>query len=92
MAQRTIEELDKKLEQLKARKAQLLARESTTQRRVRTRQAIILGGWLLANRPEIVEEVKAQLVRPQDLSAFGKVVPKLDIDLGDVRVSGSEPH
>lgn len=92
MAQRTIAELDKKLEQLKARKAQLLARESTTQRRLRTRQAIILGGWLLANRPEIVEEVKAHLVRPQDLSAFGKVVPKLDIDLGDVRVSGTEPH
>lgn len=92
MAQRTIAELDKKLEQLKARKAQLLARESTTQRRQRTRQAIILGGWLLTNRPEIVEEVKAQLVRPQDLSAFGKVVPKLDIDLDDVRVSGTEPH
>ena len=92
MAQRTIAELDKKLEQLKARKAQLLVRESTTQRRLRTRQAIILGGWLLANRPEIVEEVKAQLMRPQDLSAFGKVVPNLDIDLGDVRVSGTEPH
>ena len=92
MAQRTIAELDKKLEQLKARKAQLLVRESTTQRRLRTRQAIILGGWLLANRPEIVEEVKAQLVRPQDLSAFGKVVPNLDIDLGDVRVSGTESH
>lgn len=92
MAQRTIEELDRKLEQLKARKAQLLARESSTQRRLRTRQAIILGGWLLANRPEIVEEVKAQLVRPQDLSAFAKKVPKLDIDFGDVRASGSEPH
>lgn len=77
----TIAILDRKLDQLRARKAQLLARDGASLRRARTRQAIILGSWLLVHRPDLVDEVKAQLTRPQDIRAFGKDPASVDIDL-----------
>ncbi|RYG21243.1 MAG: hypothetical protein EON93_26115 [Burkholderiales bacterium] len=66
-----IEDIDRQLEQLKARRAALLAQDETRERRRRTRMAIILGTWLMSNRPDLVDHVKGQLVRPQDRRAFG---------------------
>ena len=81
MMKQTIANLDKKLDQLRARKAQLLARDGAAMRSARTRQAIILGTWLLAHRPDLVDEVTAQLTRPQDIKAFGNMASDVDIEL-----------
>lgn len=68
--------VEEHLEVLKARRAQLVARATAEARRNRARQAIILGTWLLARRPEMVEQIKSELQRPQDRLAFGlPVVP-----------------
>ena len=63
--------IDKQLEMLKSRRSQLVARASVEERRLRTRQAIILGTWLMTNHPDLVDEIKKQLERPQDRKAFG---------------------
>lgn len=69
--------IEEHLEVLKARRAQLVARASTEARRNRARQAIILGTWLLARRPDVVEQIKSELQRPQDRIAFGlPVIPR----------------
>jgi hypothetical protein len=80
MADSRIEIIDRRLEQLKARRSQLLARENAALRRLRTRQAIILGTWLLSERPDVVDLIKTRLVRPQDRQAFDLVA--VDIDPG----------
>lgn len=84
MTQQTIAELDRRLDQLRMRKAELVARENATLRRTRTRQAVILGTWMLSNRPEWVEEVKSMLNRPQDLAVFGGAPARVDIPLDDL--------
>jgi hypothetical protein len=48
MAQR-IEDLDKRIEQLRARRQKLVARESVKARSLRTRQAVIIGTWIMGN-------------------------------------------
>lgn len=68
---KTVAEIDAEIQKLKAKKAQMVARETAEQRRARTRQAAILGGWLMANEPATVERIKSALTRPQDRKAFG---------------------
>lgn len=63
--------LDARIEQLKARKAKLVQREDDKARKARARQAIIIGAWVQANRPDVVEACKEALTRPQDRVAFG---------------------
>lgn len=63
--------LDARIEQLKARKAKLMQREDDKARKARARQAIIIGAWVQANRPDLVDEIKEALTRPQDRAAFG---------------------
>ena len=63
--------IDRQLEMLKSRRSQLVARATVEQRRLRTRQAIILGTWLMTKHPDLVDEIKEQLERPQDRKAFG---------------------
>lgn len=77
---KSVSELDAEIEKLKARKAKLVARETSEQRKVRTRQAAILGGWLMAREPAAVERIKALLTRPQDRAAFG-----LETQTGEVQ-------
>ena len=84
MTQQTISDLNRKLEQLRQRKAQLVAREHTAERRLRTRQAVILGSWMMSHRPAWVEEVKSMLNRPQDLAVFGGAPARVDIPLDDL--------
>ena len=67
----SIQDLDLKISQLQARKAQLTARETAAQRKARTRQAIIIGAWVLENRPSVAEEAKSALTRKQDRECFG---------------------
>ena len=68
---RSVSDIDKAIEQLKALRAAKVAKESSEERRIRTRRAAILGGWLLANDPDQVELIKGKLVRDQDRKAFG---------------------
>ncbi len=79
--------IDRQLEMLKSRRSQLVARVTVEQRRLRTRQAIILGTWLMTNHPDLVYEIKKQLERPQDRKAFG-----LDGGDGAGAVSQGEDH
>lgn len=62
--------LELKIKQLKARHAKLLARESSIERAKRTRQAVIIGSWLMANDPQRVQQIIAGLTRDQDKAAF----------------------
>jgi hypothetical protein len=72
-----IDDIDRQLSQLKARRALLLAQQDSAERRRRTRQAIILGTWLMSNRADLIGHIQAQLVRPQDRRAFG--LPETDV-------------
>lgn len=49
----------------------LKTERSHEQRRLDARCKVILGAWLRANRPDLVESIKADLKRPQDRYAFG---------------------
>lgn len=66
-----IKALDDQIKKLQERKNKMLAKAQSEVRKKRTRQAVILGAWLIEKRPDLVEQIKAQLVRPQDLAAFG---------------------
>ena len=67
---KTIAEIDAEIQKLKNKKARLAQLETDAQRRKRTRQAAILGGWLMTNDQAAVEKIKARLTRPQDMAAF----------------------
>ena len=81
-----IAELEKKVEQLKARKTSILARETQKKRKADTRAKIILGGlWLTIARrsPEEakkflkeIEKEKANL-RPQDAEALTETIGEI---------------
>ena len=71
MAHPNIASIDLKLAQLKNQRAQLLARECVAERKRSTRQAIIIGKWLMARKPELVTAISKVLERDQDRSAFG---------------------
>jgi len=64
--------ISQKISQLQNQLDQELARESEAERKLRSRQAIILGTWLMKNKPERALEIANQaLRRPQDRAAFG---------------------
>lgn len=63
-------EIDKRLEQLKARREKLALAESAQLRKMENKQKIILGAWLLQNDKAMVEKIKEKLTRPQDRKAF----------------------
>jgi hypothetical protein len=62
--------IEEKIKQLKAQHAAILAKTNKSERAKRTRQAVILGGWLLANEPQKVAQIVAGLSREQDKKAF----------------------
>jgi len=68
---KTIAELDQEIKQLQARKQKLATLEAAAERKRLERQKIILGGWLMSQRPDMVEHIKGALTRPQDRAAFG---------------------
>lgn len=68
---KTIAELDQEIKQLQARKQKLATLEAAAERKRLERQKIIIGGWLMSQRPDLVSEIVGQLTRPQDRAAFG---------------------
>jgi hypothetical protein len=75
MPARNLSHIEREIEQLQAKRAQLLAVKRQDDRKQRTRQAAILGGWLLAHDPATVQQILVALKRPQDRAAFGLDAP-----------------
>lgn len=67
---RSVSEIDKQIEQLKAQRQKLAVHEAQKKRASENRQKSIIGGWVMSNRPELVQEIIGQLKRPQDRRAF----------------------
>lgn len=67
---RTVVEIDKQIEQLKAHRQKLATHEAQKKRASENRQKAIIGGWVMSNKPELVQEIVSQLKRPQDRRAF----------------------
>lgn len=65
-----LQEIDKKIAQLKAHRQAFAQKHVTADRKAATRRAVILGQWLLKNAPTQVEHIVGQLSRPQDREAF----------------------
>lgn len=74
--------IEKRLAQLQVQKQQLQAQEARRARAKRAQQLAILGGWLMANDPAMVEMIKRALTRKQDRAAFG--LPPLDAQADDL--------
>lgn len=70
MTPNNIQSIDIKLQQLKNRRAQLLAQHDAAERKRITRQAVIIGKWVMAKRPELVSEIASVLERDQDRAVF----------------------
>jgi len=70
MTPNNIQSIDIKLQQLKNRRALLLAQHGATERKRITRQAVIIGKWVMAKRPELVTEITGMLERDQDRAVF----------------------
>ena len=70
MTSRSIESIDLKMLQLKNERSQLLAKQCDAERKLNTRQAIIIGKWLMARKPELVTAISKVLERAQDRAAF----------------------
>lgn len=77
MTLNNIQSIDIKLQQLKNRRAQLLAQHDANERKRVTRQAVIIGKWVMAKRPELVSEIASMLDRDQDRAVF-KLPTKAD--------------
>ncbi|MFI8616370.1 hypothetical protein ACIGHN_12790 [Acidovorax sp. NPDC077693] len=71
MTSRSIESIDLKMLQLKNQRSQLLAKQCDKERKRSTRQAIIIGKWIMARKPELVAAIAKVLDRTQDRAAFG---------------------
>lgn len=70
MTSRSIESIDLKVQQLKNQRAQLVARKCQKESKRSTRQAIIIGKWLMVRKPELVTAIANVLERTQDRAAF----------------------
>lgn len=71
MTFRSIESIDLKLQQLKNQRSQLLARQCDKERKRSTRQAIIIGKWIMTKQPVLAAAIAQELERDQDRAAFG---------------------
>lgn len=66
-----IEKLRQQREALDKKIRELAARSSATTRKMDERRKIIIGGWVLKHRPNLVKEIVANgLERKQDIAAF----------------------
>lgn len=64
-------EINRRLTELASQRRAIEAETASAERRLRTRRAVIVGGWLIANEPETVSRIVQGLTRPQDRAAFG---------------------
>ncbi len=67
----SIESIDLKLQQLKNQRSQLLARQSDKERKRSTRQAIIIGKWIMTKQAVLAAAIAQELERDHDRAAFG---------------------
>lgn len=87
MTHDNIQSIDIKLQQLKSRRAQLLAQHSAAERKRITRQAVIIGKWVMAKRPGLVSEIASMLERDQDRAVF-----KLPPTAGTRQIASGATH
>lgn len=71
MTPNSIESIDIKLQQLKNRRSQLLAKQCDAERKRSTRQAIIIGKWIMTKQAVLAAAIAQELERDQDRAAFG---------------------
>jgi hypothetical protein len=71
MTSNSIESIDLKLQQLKNRRSQLLAKQCDAERKRSTRQAIIIGKWIMTKQAVLAAAIAQELERDQDRAAFG---------------------
>ena len=71
MTPNSIESIDLKLQQLKNRRSQLLAKQCDAERKRSTRQAIIIGKWIMTKHAVLAAAIPHELERDQDRAAFG---------------------
>ena len=71
MTPNSIESIDLKLQQLKNRRSQLLAKQCDVERKRTTRQAIIIGKWIMTKQAVLAAAIPHELERDQDRAAFG---------------------
>lgn len=87
MTHDNIQSIDIKLQQLKNRRAQLLAQHGIAERKRLTRQAVIIGKWVMAKRPGLVSEIASLLERDQDRAMF-----KLPPTAGNEKAASGSIH
>ncbi|WP_201397949.1 hypothetical protein [Alicycliphilus denitrificans] len=78
MTSRSIESIDLKLQQLKNQRSQLLAKQCDAERKRSTRQAIIIGKWIMTKQAVLAAAIAQELERDQDRAAFG-LPPKAEM-------------
>ena len=66
-----INDLDAKARRIRERRSQLIGQNKSDDKKLMTKQAIVVGSWLCANRPEDWNEIVSGLTRTQDRKAFG---------------------
>ena len=71
MTSRSIESIDLKMLQLKNQRSQLLAKQCDAERKRSTRQAIIIGKWIMTKQAVLAAAIPHELERDQDRAAFG---------------------
>ncbi|EJE48847.1 hypothetical protein PMI14_06697 [Acidovorax sp. CF316] len=71
MTPNNIQSIDIKLQQLKNRRSQLLAKQCDAERKRSTRQAIIIGKWIMTKQAVLAAAIPHELERDQDRAAFG---------------------
>ena len=71
MTSRSIESIDLKMQQLKNERSQLVARQCDKERKRSTRQAIIIGKWIMAKQAVLAAAIAQELEPDQDRAAFG---------------------
>lgn len=65
-----IDKLKAQREELDKRIRELAAAQSKADREADKRRKIILGGWVIKHRPNLIKEIIANLERDQDKAAF----------------------
>lgn len=71
MTPNNIQLIDIKLQQLKNRQSQLLAKQCDAERKRSTRQAIIIGKWIMTKQAVLATAIPHELELDQDRAAFG---------------------
>jgi len=68
--QEKLEEAEQKAREAMHRVKSLKVERSQERRRADGHRKAILGGWLIANHPELVTKIVSSLKREQDVAAF----------------------